>query len=268
MTTIQHFSHLEHNLILKDEDLCEYKPTCYACNKPIITTVQGSAYTCTSCEGFFLHKRCAELPTQINHPMHNKHALTLLPRTLPRMFCDICKHKWEHFAYRCEDCDFDICILCTFEEDRVFRHISHDDHSFNLIRREALFDCDACGQEAKDLSYACNNCEFWIHKSCASSTTTVSMPSFHSHTMQLIFAIPDMHRNSNQFCGKCKKLVHKSYWSYYCQECTYFVHLRCATSPDMMTHAEKDEDDATQSLHATLSLLDFISNMISCLSSC
>nr|XP_017257337.1 PREDICTED: uncharacterized protein LOC108226856 [Daucus carota subsp. sativus] len=244
MTTIHHFSHQEHPLVLKDEVVCENKPMCYACNKLVITTVQGSAYTCATCKNFFLHKTRAELPTQINHPMHNKHSLTLLPRLLPRITCDVCRHKWEHFLYRCEDCDFDVCLLCTLQEDRAFRHISHDDHFFKLIRREALFSCDACGQEAKDSSYSCNNCDFWMHTSCASSSTTVSMPNFHRHPMQLIFAIPDMHRSSDQFCGKCKKLVRKNYWSYYCQECAYFVHIRCAALPDTMAGTKKDDNTA------------------------
>ena len=237
MTMIQHLSHLEHTLELKNVVYeKEVSHMCHGCNKPIITTLSScnAAYTCGSCEGFFLHKTCAELPIQINHPMHDKHSLTFVPRLSSMSFCDICKCKWEHFGYRCDICDYDICAICTLDEDRVFYHTSHSDHSLNLMRREALFDCDACGQKAKDSSYLCNNCDFWIHKSCAASTNTVSMPNFHQHPMQLAFSIPEMHRGSDQFCGKCKELVSKNYWSYYCQECAYSVHVRCAASPETM----------------------------------
>lgn len=267
-TRIQHFSHPEHTLELKDEVVSKQKvsPMCYGCNKPIITASSSSnaAYTCTSCDNFFLHKRCAELPIQVKHPMHNKHSLTLLPRLSNRSFCDVCKRKLEHFGYRCDVCDYDICATCTFEKDRVFHHISHNDHSLNLIRREALFDCDACGQKAQDSSYICNHCDFWIHRSCACSTTTISVPNFHHHPMQLVFAIPDMHRSSDQFCGKCKKSVGKNYWSYFCEECSYFVHIRCDASSDTMVRTESSAQENPGQVSA--SVWDVILKVLDCFS--
>ncbi|GLT64138.1 hypothetical protein SLA2020_366480 [Shorea laevis] len=80
---IQHFSHQQHKLILcndevKDDKLCE------GCMEFIISI---PFYSCAQCK-FFLHTRCAELPTSIEqHRLHEFHTLTLLHWHLTRVAC-------------------------------------------------------------------------------------------------------------------------------------------------------------------------------------
>lgn len=77
-----------HPLILKeqeDDDITrEGSAACYICNASILA---GSlAYTCIRdddfflCQGFYLHKSCGELQTQINYHKHTKHPLALSER--------------------------------------------------------------------------------------------------------------------------------------------------------------------------------------------
>lgn len=93
-STIEHFSHLEHSLELMDDVIINVVDAaiCYGCKKPVI----GSpTYICSSrdssyCEKLYLHKSCAELPTQITYYKHKIHPLTLFP----------CR-DWEFFTYAC-----------------------------------------------------------------------------------------------------------------------------------------------------------------------
>lgn len=94
---LQHFSH-EHPLMFIDEFQNEEgreQVVCYGCQK----SISGSAYHCGECN-YFLHKKCAELPMEINCPLHYQHPLTLLPHPLyaPSKSCEckICgKDDWE-----------------------------------------------------------------------------------------------------------------------------------------------------------------------------
>lgn len=230
--SLDHFTH-EHTLILKEDLDSNEKIVCYGCQSPIILGSEA-LYTCgsstESCE-FYVHKKCADLPKEIHHPMHEPHPLILQPRPpyyRPWCSCNVCKRGWEWFTYNCFTCKFDICLTCAVE-DRVFRHAGHHQHTFTLMQREALFKCDACGTEAKDSSYACNSCQFWMHKSCALAPISVE-DDFHHHPLVLTYSLPYIHRSFQQRCGLCKKRVHESYWLYYCHKCTYFLHIKCVES--------------------------------------
>ncbi|MBA0764719.1 hypothetical protein Gotri_014017, partial [Gossypium trilobum] len=57
----------------------EVELDCSWCQKPI----SGPFYHCSDCTyPFKLHKECAELPLEIQHPFHPKHPLTLFPESL------------------------------------------------------------------------------------------------------------------------------------------------------------------------------------------
>ncbi|WOG90508.1 hypothetical protein DCAR_0209752 [Daucus carota subsp. sativus] len=229
-STVEHLSHPRHPLVLKEDVVIGVEATCSVCNNPVL----GSpTYTCTlrvdiGCQDFYLHKSCAELPKQIIRHKQDQHPLGLLPRA-GYYVCDIC-HNSVKFSYACVDCDFDICVICAFAfEDRVISHQGHPEHTLTLLR-EALFKCDACWEKATDYSYVCLPCDVWIHKKCASSPPIIPAPTYHHHPLTLIFSIPQMHRNFIRYCVLCKEVIWKRCWSYYCQKCTLFVHLKCSTS--------------------------------------
>lgn len=232
---LQHVSH-EHSLILKEQvELIQHigkeLVVCYGCRKPVVggrlASGYAAVYICTRVDcDFYLHKTCAELPDEIQHPRHDQHPLTLDARLRSygnnTTTCNICKRVSKWFKYTCPFCNFDVCLTC---KDRLIRHDGHK-HELSLLPRETLFLCDACGMKAEDFSYACHVCAFLIHSTCAFSPTTVA-PSFHPHPLFLKHSLPDMDRNSTPLCCLCNKEVLENSWVYYCDECRYYVHMEC-----------------------------------------
>nr|XP_017245341.1 PREDICTED: uncharacterized protein LOC108217000 [Daucus carota subsp. sativus] len=216
-------------LIEEEDDIKGGDSACFVCNKQIVAGFP--TYTCihdvdVDCQNFYLHKTCTEFPLQLNHHKHNKHSLAFLPA--PDCVCDVCFHALK-FAYACDDCKFHVCVFCAFEQ-RVLSHQGHPEHALTLIKRESLFTCDACYEEAKESSYLCLTCDFWIHKTCALSPSTIQASNHHHHPLTLVYSIPDIHRYFVRSCNICNKVVHPNFWVYYCQKCTYFAHIKCATS--------------------------------------
>ncbi|XP_017240536.1 uncharacterized protein LOC108213271 [Daucus carota subsp. sativus] len=265
-STLEHFSH-DHPLVLKESDVFEDDPKCCICNN----TVTGSpTYTCsnsasnnTECPTFYLHKSCAELPSQINFYKHNQHPLHLLPR--PNKFtCDVCD-RYVKFSYACDDCQFDVCVVCAFQQ-RVLQHEGHPEHILTLMPRKSLFKCDACHEKVEDSSYVCTTCALCIHKACALSPFTIPAPAFHHHPLHLIYSVPQMHRYFDRFCNICQRRVHTNFWLYYCHKCTYFVHMRCATSSHTSSSVNETEEEGSLNepdlvefpLHSEESLFDLI----------
>nr|XP_027084552.1 uncharacterized protein LOC113706765 [Coffea arabica]XP_027084553.1 uncharacterized protein LOC113706766 [Coffea arabica] len=158
---LNHLSHEEHPLILselqkkKDNGSIDQKlVVCYGCQEQ---TLDPAAYCCFACD-FFLHKKCAELPQQITHPMHSQHHLVLLrnPTYSSRSrICSACgQDDWKFSNYHCSLCEFDL-----------------DCHEHPLRQQgPATFYCNACRKVDDDSSYlsildpkkmclAVNNCE-------------------------------------------------------------------------------------------------------------
>ncbi|XP_017231501.1 uncharacterized protein LOC108205891 isoform X2 [Daucus carota subsp. sativus] len=125
---------------------------------------------------------------------------------------------------------------------RVLNHEGHPAHTLQLMHKEASFNCDACFGDAKDSSYVCTTCEFWIHKRCAFAASMIPDPSYHHHSLNLIYSIPDMHRYFQHFCYICGELVRKNSWLYYCHKCTFFVHMTCSASTDSVSTSSDFEE--------------------------
>ncbi|XP_063945530.1 uncharacterized protein LOC108214574 [Daucus carota subsp. sativus] len=158
-------------------------------------------------------------------------------------------------------------MLQRFQEERALDHPGHEQHTLTLVPRESLFACDACSEEANDSSYICTTCDFWIHKKCALSPLTIPNPTYHRHPLDLIYFIPKMHRYFKRYCNICKKPIRKESWLYYCHKCTYFVHMKCATSSHSSPSENESEEEGTLNdephlvelpLHSVESLLDLI----------
>lgn len=200
-STLQHFSHPKHPLVLKENAVLGVNAKCSVCDK---TVIGSPTYTCcsnaTDCQSFYLHKTCAEFPQQINHDCHNQHPLVLQPPVFG-FPCDVCFDRVK-YAYECEHCQFLLCVLCTFEP-RMLCHEGHPEHTLKLMHMRALFTCDACYEEAEDSSYACTTCELWIHKRCALTPLIIPTTTYHHHPLYLIYSIPDMHRYFERLCTLC-----------------------------------------------------------------
>ncbi|KAM7500103.1 hypothetical protein LguiA_024517 [Lonicera macranthoides] len=144
---IEHFSH-EHPLILGKEmhqqadgsgdDKIQKSQICAGCLEPIIlssSSYAGAYYSCAECK-FFLHKLCAELPMEMNHPSHPRHMVKL--STDRSCKCQVCDCRWKNFTYSCSICNFDIDVICATLMERKIDHVSHK-HSLFRQRKPGLF---------------------------------------------------------------------------------------------------------------------------------
>ncbi|CDP14956.1 unnamed protein product [Coffea canephora] len=230
---LEHFSHKKHPLILcelrkenDDGSIDQKSAVCYGCQQQIL---DPAAYCCFRCD-FFLHKRCAELPRQIRHPMHSQHDLVLHGKSpyssRISCVCNACGQRgWEFFTYHCSLCEFDLDVSCAILDQREIKLDCHD-HPLIQRKRPATFYCNACGKDVKDSSYLCTVCPFWIHKKCALLSSTVKHKD-HNHPLHLAYSLPSENRSFRQGCSVCREKVHPSRWVYYCGPCRYFVHVTC-----------------------------------------
>ncbi|GLU11023.1 hypothetical protein SLE2022_277950 [Rubroshorea leprosula] len=246
MESIDHFSH-PHPLVLVDQEPGDHgsrKGFCSRCNEAVEgycencekaaegycsgcdEELEGSSYGCGEC-GFFLHKKCAELQKEIiNHPLHPQHPLTLLLRTYPTAFCDVCS-KRTRFSYRCNSCNFDLDPRCAMHHQFVaqkFQKLQHFSHHHPLILVEDLeiqttsVVCSGCREPMYKSSpfYCCPNCRFILHKKCAELPLKVNHPAHRKHPLMLL-AKPPPHQEKCS-CNLCSNSW-KEGFVYYCSIC-------------------------------------------------
>ncbi|XWS63980.1 hypothetical protein CRYUN_Cryun06bG0147900 [Craigia yunnanensis] len=93
----------EHPLVFIEEQSNQSEASPHECSR-CGELMSGPSFSCADC-GFYLHKECAEAPSQINHPFHRKHPLCLLSNPPAKYF-------WRRF-----DCDFcgeiAVCQRCA-----------------------------------------------------------------------------------------------------------------------------------------------------------
>ncbi|KAL3533821.1 hypothetical protein ACH5RR_007342 [Cinchona calisaya] len=240
---LKHFSHELHPLTLMEisqqkNEINVQKSNCYGCTNPISL---DPTYTCEKCD-IFLHKICAQLPREINHPMHTDHLLILLakpPYTSGSCECEGCTKSWRNFIYHCSSCQFNIDILCAFTE-RKFEHSSHT-HPLTLVQRPASFKCNACNETNTQESYLCTICPFWIHKSCG-LLPRIYQRDDHDHPLSLAYCLPNEYRGYGFSCELCHRELKPSSWVYYCGHCRYFVHISCITKQALKPDVDRKPD--------------------------
>ncbi|KAH6786500.1 hypothetical protein C2S52_006052 [Perilla frutescens var. hirtella] len=244
---IEHPFH-EHPVTLKEIVVIDEESLdCYGCGNGISNLER--AYVCVEAEKgcssrFILHKRCGEFLRKIRHSSHSEHPLYLVDfRRLRRQWCDLCSHKFGlELGYRCDRCDFDLDITCKSVvgrdeviggEVRELQHPSHI-HPLLLMRKPPLvFNCDACNTRDQDMAYVCSVCELLIHKSCALLPSLLPTNRHrHHHHLSLSSRFPLHHRDFEYKCAVCDKDFDLDCWVYYCGDCRYFAHLKCATSTE------------------------------------
>ncbi|XP_052484472.1 uncharacterized protein LOC128039842 [Gossypium raimondii] len=208
----------------------EVKSHCSGCQKPI----SGPFYHCSDCTYptfFNLHKECAELPLEINHPCDRKHALTLLqqPPTHPqKCSCYLCRIQWKGFVYSCSLCNFDFSLDDFLFSPPTITVASHE-HPWMLVSRKMWFVCDFCGTDGDHSPYHCDTCVLFVHKNCISLPRHI-MITRHHHTISLSYSFRQ-NQVEDWMCKICYKEVDISYGHYRCpaSRCRYIAHVRCAT---------------------------------------
>ncbi|KAK6243380.1 hypothetical protein QUC31_009789 [Theobroma cacao] len=109
---IRHFSHSDPLNLFHLTKRYE-NGNCRACWQEL----NGAVYICKCCEHYGLHKACAELPYELQHPLHSPHSLILsskFPHSKTTCFlCDECREFSVGFVYLCMDCQFKLDVKCA-----------------------------------------------------------------------------------------------------------------------------------------------------------
>ncbi|KAK4595880.1 hypothetical protein RGQ29_014104 [Quercus rubra] len=222
---LRHFSD-DHPLIFRAVTGSGF--ACNGCGE----SIEGSRYSCRECN-FDLHPSCAELPRELQHPIHSKHPLILHkapPYDGQTCTCSLCNLPCKWFVYHCPLCKFDLHIKCVSQPLNF--EVEVHEHQLILFKRLMSFICDFCGIEGKGLPYLCGECGFWVHKKCASLPRMVKRLR-HRHPLNFTDSIKEDH-SEHRLCQLCVKKVDTNYRVYYCSSCDYVAHLDCATDKNGM----------------------------------
>ena len=106
-------------------------------------------------------------------------------------------------------------------------HFSHEhpltliESENNISRQGTKMKCKACQKFCSVPLYACTQCSFYLHKSCAELPTKFQNP-FHLHEpLMLLFDV-----NRSFPCGACFKSCNGFY--FHCEVCNFDLHVDCA----------------------------------------
>ncbi|KAL4375986.1 hypothetical protein GQ457_02G040370 [Hibiscus cannabinus] len=237
MAKLHHMSH-KHPLLFNDDssDRNDHNSDCAGCAKE----VSSPSYSCGECR-FFLHKRCAEAPSEIHHPAHRDHSLLLLPPSEHRkreVDCSLCKQKVKGHIYCCSSCefhlDFDCALLPHYTSAGDFietRHAAHQ-HPLVSISPTRSFECVGCFGRLVDSSYACFDCRMFVHEKCLELSTKIDHSCHRKHQLEL-----DLDADSSA-CNLCQS-IRKGFF-YRCVPCGFNIHTGCARPPPIIedTHHE------------------------------
>ncbi|KAG4181229.1 hypothetical protein ERO13_A10G214000v2 [Gossypium hirsutum] len=208
---------------------------CFACQKSLLDSDYISPYS-----GFYLHKKCFELPLEINHPSHRYHSFFLQFNTdhLPCQMCQEIQHQG--LVYCCSLCKFVIHIKCV-SPPPIIQDLSSHEHPLTRWLRESPFTCDACGTSGNYVSYICMTCSLMVHKKCISLLRFIKSV-YHDHPLSHEYFVVD-NECTAQVCGFCHEEVNMECGSYYCSKCKFIIHVNCALKEASWYYKIESKDD-------------------------
>jgi len=213
-----------HHLMLIAIDIT-INVVCSGCKEPIF----GVAYKCSVPEcAFFLHKLCGDGLKAIRHFMwHPDHFLLLQQPSAGDKYCSVCRKNCNgSFFYRCGLCSFNLDVVCALRwrtnADYCLKH------KLLPLRKGIQLTCESCGEEAEDDGCICSECRVLIHGKCDRFPPTINTNT-HDHSLVRTYSlICQVKKQDNVFCKLCYKKVRTKYAAYFCRECGYVAHLKCA----------------------------------------
>ncbi|XP_021902865.1 uncharacterized protein LOC110818334 [Carica papaya] len=243
---LHHFTHT-HPLTFfegQNRDNDAENTDCSGCLDPIL---KESSYGCTQCN-YFLHKKCAELPSKISHPIHPRRTL-LLRFYEPGFECVLCTRYEGIMVYSCSLCDFSIDIRCAEILPSVIQSQIHQ-HPFNLLCKKISFSCDACGEDGSHSPYVCASCNLTVHYHCTSLPRTIRIIR-HEHLLRHVYFL---HESESEWsrCSICHQDLRTSSGCYHCAACDYAAHVHCAKDSNIWDGTTRDEEDGTEGSEARL----------------
>ncbi|EOY17081.1 Cysteine/Histidine-rich C1 domain family protein, putative [Theobroma cacao] len=224
---------------------------CHRCQKPLVNSV----YVRLACR-FYLHKKCAQLPTQLFHPCHRKHLLYLASGYL---LCKVCHMEHWNLFYLCFPCKFAIDIECLLSMPRC--DIECNEHSFTQLLRDEPFICDACGTEGNYVSYICSTCHIMIHKNCISLPRIIKTTRHHHCIIHNYFF--QKRELEKLDCGICLREVQMKYGHYDClkQDCNFVAHVKCAMEKYVVIDEVNEQDEESSENVVTNSSITHVIEM-------
>jgi hypothetical protein len=176
---------------------------------------------------------------QFLHP----HPLTLEPNH--EFGCYACDSKQrEGFVFRCQKCDFNIHLECTFisKEDQrrmVYTH-QHPLMRFINVPKDRIL-CHFCGKCCSEPTYACFPCNLFLHPSCNDPGFPREIEHFY-HTCPLSLYTYNPDEFYSRRCRACYQPLQPRTFYYGCVRCGFEMHLDCtlfATTTDKSSTEER-----------------------------
>ncbi|CAL5406894.1 unnamed protein product [Camellia sinensis] len=201
---------------------------CDACQRLIS---EGPACFCRQCK-YFIHKSCKlELPLKIYCRFHNRHPLTL-----------------HHFK--------------PIPPSKISLKEKLADYHSASASSETELTCSACELPfiGTTPTYACTECDFYIHKFCAEIPRKIEHPLHPAHSLRLQTTKP-IHMSSKRVwrfnCNVCKRTSQG--FAFVSQEWDFYVDLHCMFLNPTIDNQTAHEhpltvlhEQSTDSLHVCL----------------
>ncbi|KAI4339273.1 hypothetical protein MLD38_024232 [Melastoma candidum] len=223
-----------HPLAMSDAHTCSDNPDDKISCRLCLEDVSGPAHGCSEC-GFYLHKSCSELPSQLAF-LHHDHEVISLHHIPPQSRgCILCRSS-SGVLYKCNDCFAQLHPECT-NLPVVIKHSCHE-HVLNFYIYPFMpvwrirYICHACGNYGSAASYFCKECRLHLHVDCALRLERSVQHKRHWHP--LILSPPPTDETHEYYCEVCAAPRHESLWIYMCAECEfkYEAHVSCI-NPDV-----------------------------------
>ncbi|WOG94349.1 hypothetical protein DCAR_0313642 [Daucus carota subsp. sativus] len=192
-TRITHLNHPQHPLTLGHhlitQELLSYvspdAPLCDICLRGIDEAM--SVYYCEVCSevvsvsstkslslfAYLLCISCATVESVLDHPGHEAHILTLVPRLIYSR-CDACGLQQYDMCYTCLECQFWIHVSCAVSPPTIKLRFHEDDtlhlvYSVPPMYRSFLKRCSICKNPVLEeyWAYFCEDSGYFVHIRCA-----------------------------------------------------------------------------------------------------
>ena len=160
-------------------------PSCSAFGEPCFE----KSFACLKCK-FLIHELCLQLPHEIQNFFHPC-PLSLQQETT-NFTCRACEKSRSQFAYHCNS-NFCLDVECAqmftrnFEGQNYILSFYHH-HPFVLCKKERndhVVSCDRCNQVISGEICSCNQCDIYLHRSCAAAPQQIKHPFHPDHTLRV-----------------------------------------------------------------------------------
>ncbi|OMP13986.1 DC1 domain-containing protein [Corchorus olitorius] len=251
--SIDHFLH-KHPLTLIEQVNQEF--LCRGCGKSLPPD-EGPIYGCSGCK-FYLDKACAELPKEMQHFFH---PCPLFLELCDFFICDACLKRGNGFIYRCRRCNFDMHVECAQRpniksngdgnSEETIEHFTHW-HPLRLVDGNQKKDLQVgyCGICQKLIScfdpdpdpgfvaYGCEECNFFVHKSCIINIPRqINNHSFHPSCPLIPVSVPSDHYPCD--CYGCWEISPRLVFR--CGKHSFQLDVKCALLPTLDQSKDTDE---------------------------